>query len=136
MRLLTTLGVTGLALMASVLTVPALAQSASFDGTYHSTSITGGGGRGTTTCATITSMTMTITGGRVVIREVQAVGTGPTYQGTVDPSGKVDASYTSGSNRSDAGGLVSSVTGTISGGTFTGQRAHQQCRSNVTMTKS
>jgi hypothetical protein len=134
MRLLATLGVTRLALLACVVAVPALAQS-SFDGTYHSTSITGSAGRGMSSCATITSMTMAITGGRVVIREVQATGPGPTYQGTVDPSGKVAVTYTSTSNQRDVGGLAFAVTGTISGGTFTGQRTHQQCISNVTMAK-
>jgi hypothetical protein len=65
---------------------PGSAQSA-FDGSYKSTAISGSAGD----CATINSMTMTVSGGRAVVREVQANGTVISYHGTVNSAGQVSA---------------------------------------------
>jgi hypothetical protein len=123
------------ALFAIIAAVSPVSAQSVFDGSYKSTAISGSAGRGTQNCATINSMTMTISGGRAVVREVQANGTIISYQGTVNSAGQVSATSQPQGYQSGTGSRALSVTGTIQGNTFTGQRMHDVCTSAITMMK-
>jgi hypothetical protein len=124
-----------LSLFAIIAAVSPVSAQSAFDGSYKSTAISSSGGRGTQNCATINSMTMTINGGRAVVRETQANGVVLTYQGTVNSAGEVSATFQPQGNQSDIGSRAFSVTGAIQGSTFTGHRMHDVCSSAITMMK-
>ena len=124
-----------LAIAACMLMTPVAAQApapttTAFDGKYAGTAtLTTPGRKGTSrglNCGTITSVDMTITGGRVVIREIMFNGGMPTYRGSVNVTGEVAAS------RPPNG----TVSGTIHDKVFTGQRLEGRCSFSVQMQKA
>src|SRR5271169_2314047 len=80
----------------SAVAVPAATSSAqgpaapAFDGRYVGTAANTVG-RTSDSCATLTSVRMTITGGQVIIHEIQFDGGSLTFRGSVNAAGEVSA---------------------------------------------
>ena len=100
------------------------AAPTAFDGKYVGTATLTREGRGGGGCGTIKSVDMTITGGQVVIHEIQFNGARPTYWGRVNAAGKVSASRQIEAPSSNVRQTIFTVSGTIHDNAFTGQRLH------------
>jgi len=121
----------------SALAVAATAQApapatTAFDGRYVGTATEKSSGHATTSCATIISVDMTITGGQVVIHETAFNGAKRAFQGSVNAAGEVStSSYRKGQVY---GPTVDSLTGTIHENVFAGLHRHGYwCYWNIQM---
>ena len=107
--------------------VPADAQAPSptataFDGRYVGIATELGGGHASSSCFTIVSVDMTITGGQVVIHENQLNGVSKVFQGSVNGAGQVSTiSYRKGQVY---GPTIDSLSGIIHDQVFAGQHLH------------